>query len=180
MFIGEVIGNLGADAQVKSANGRSFVTFRVANTDRYTDQQGNVKESTDWIDCVYSDTESKVLPYLKQGVKVYVRGRQSLRVYSSKKERAMKAGATIHVMQLELCGGTAESVPRRLIVPETGQVVDVKKFYRANVDTNVLKTGEVAILLDEQNRSYCVEKSTEVYPMPDEQPGTTESDTARE
>ena len=32
MLKASLIGNLGADAQVKSANGREFVTFRVAHS----------------------------------------------------------------------------------------------------------------------------------------------------
>ena len=35
MFKVEVIGNLGADAQVKDANGTKFITFRVAHTEKW-------------------------------------------------------------------------------------------------------------------------------------------------
>ena len=36
-----IIGNLGADAEVKNSNGRDFVTFRVAHSFNSTDSNGN-------------------------------------------------------------------------------------------------------------------------------------------
>ena len=52
MFQSIVIGNLGADAEVKSMNGKEFTTFRVAHSQRWTDEQGQNHEQTQWIDCV--------------------------------------------------------------------------------------------------------------------------------
>lgn len=104
MFKIEVIGNLGADAEVKESNGTKFVTMRIAHTDAYKDEGGNKHEKTLWIDATMNDAESKLLPYLKQGVKVFVRGNASLRVYSSPKDRCMKAGVTVSVREIELVG----------------------------------------------------------------------------
>ena len=43
----EVIGNLGADAQLQVVNGNKFVSFRVANTDSWTDKvTGEIRKST--------------------------------------------------------------------------------------------------------------------------------------
>ena len=48
----EIIGNLGADAQLQEKNGNRFVAFRVANTDKWVDKStGQVIESTQWISC---------------------------------------------------------------------------------------------------------------------------------
>ena len=99
----ELIGNLGADVEVKESNGSKFATFRIADTSLYKTQSGEDKEVTNWIDCSYNNVESKVLPYLKAGVKVFVRGNASLRVYSSKKDRCMKAGLQVSVQEIELC-----------------------------------------------------------------------------
>ena len=38
----EIIGNLGADAEIKQYNGNKFVSFRVAHTDKWVDQQTGV------------------------------------------------------------------------------------------------------------------------------------------
>lgn len=167
----EVIGNLGADAEVKSSNGKQFVTFRVAHTDKWTGEDQVKHESTTWVDCIMSNVESKVIPYLKQGVKVMVRGNMTLRVYSSQKERAMKAGAQINVMELELVGGSTELVPRQLIVPDTGQLVDVSKFYWCNLDTKGMKKEGVKSLFDTANRQYIMDSRGFVVPV---QPDTQE------
>ena len=34
----EMIGNLGADAEIKDHQGRKFVSFRVAHTEKWTDR----------------------------------------------------------------------------------------------------------------------------------------------
>ena len=132
MFKSIVIGNLGADAQVKESNGFKFVTFRVAHTESYTDQSGQKHESTTWIDCIMSNAESKVVPYLKKGTKVYVSGNCSLRVFSSAKYRQMMAGVQINVQNVELLGGSTDEVPRQL-VDANGVIHQIGKFYFAEV-----------------------------------------------
>lgn len=125
----ELIGNLGADAEVKTADGNKFITFRVADSYKVTTSDGKEQFNTNWVDCIISNVDSKVFPYLKSGVKVFVRGNGHTRVYSSKKDRMMKAGLTINVTEIELCGGTTDIVPRQLIDPSTARVIDVQKFY---------------------------------------------------
>lgn len=108
MFRVEVIGNLGADAQVKGENGKEFVSFNVAHTDRWTDNSGTTHETTQWVSCIINDAKSKVVQYLTKGKQVFVRGEARLRVYSSEQARAMVAGITIVVREIELVGGRSE------------------------------------------------------------------------
>ena len=49
-----VIGRIGANAEVKTANGKEFTTFRVAHTNKWKDETGKLNEETIWVDCVYS------------------------------------------------------------------------------------------------------------------------------
>ena len=165
MFKIEVIGNLGSDAEVKESNGSKFVAFRVAHTDKWTQENGEKREVTSWIDCTMSNTESKVLPYLKSGVKVYVRGNASLRVYSSAKDRMMKAGAQVSVSEVELCGGVAELVPRQLIEPETGALIDVNKFYWCNADTKGMKKTDTRTVIDAKGNQYKLDARGFVIPL---------------
>ena len=68
----EIIGNLGADAQLQEKNGNKFVAFRVANTDKWVDKStGQVIESTQWISCTLNGDGGALLPYLK-GVRRYL------------------------------------------------------------------------------------------------------------
>lgn len=160
----ELIGNLGADAQVKEANGAKFVTMRIAHTDRWTDDRGNTKESTIWVDVTFNNAESKVLPFLKAGVKIFVRGNASLRVYSSAKDRCMKAGLTVSAHEIELCGGSSDEVPRELADPNDGHLYKVAKYYQTDVDTSKWKKEDQALLVDRQARRYIVVKGGWVAP----------------
>ncbi len=125
-----LIGYLGADAVVKNINGKEFTTMRIANTSKWTDDAGNVHEETIWIDCNLNGNPA-VNEYLKKGQLVMVQGNTSLRVYSSAKDRCMKAGMTIHVKSIELLGSKSDDVPSVLYNEETGEKVDVKKFYHS-------------------------------------------------
>ena len=96
-----VAGNLGADAEVRGEQGREFTTFRVAHTDRWTGQDGVSHETTTWVDCILNGRPN-VVPYLRKGTQVVVIGTASLRVYSSPRDRCMKAGMQVSVRTVEL------------------------------------------------------------------------------
>ena len=169
MFKVEIIGNLGADAELKESNGSKFVTMRIAHTTTWSKDDGTKQESTIWVDVTLNNDESKVIPYLKQGVRVFVRGNGSLRVYSSKKDRCMKAGLTVSASEIELVGGQSEEVPRLLVHPDSGQLVAVTKYYAANIDTSEWKNDDVGYLVDKKGRQYSLAKGGWVKPIPDAQ-----------
>lgn len=149
----EVIGYLGADAQVKGENGRQFISFNVAHTDRWTDDQGVNHDTTQWVSCIINDPASKVLPYLLKGKSVYVRGNAKLRVFSSEKERRMVAGVTINVQDIELIGGQVDAVPKNLN-DANGVIYPIyKAFY---IDPNIAQ--KPTELLDTQLNKYSVNK----------------------
>ena len=136
MFQSIVIGNLGADAQVKGEQGREFISFRVAHTDRWTDDAGQQHSTTTWVDCAMNG-RPKVLEYLKKGVTVCVIGNGSLRVYSSAKDRCMKAGLQLNVRSIELVSGKSADVPSRLY-DKDGIQHDVKPYYMTDVKSTTL------------------------------------------
>lgn len=166
MFKVEFIGNLGADAEIKESNGSKFVTMRIALTDKWTTDKGEKRESTTWADVTMSNTESKVIPYLKSGVKVFVRGNGNLRVYSSPKEKKMKAGIQCAATEIELCGGVAELVPRQLVEPNDGTLIDVTKYYWCNADTKGMKANDTKLLIDTRGNQYLMDKRGFVAPIP--------------
>lgn len=105
----EIIGNLGADAQLQQVNGNKFVSFRVANTDKWTDKAtGEISVSTQWVSCSLNGDGGGITPYLKKGTKVFVRGNAQFVVYSSAKSRKMEVGINLFVREIELCGSVAE------------------------------------------------------------------------
>ena len=123
----QVIGNLGADAELHQSNGSEFVSFRVAHTESIT-RNGVQTDSVTWVDVTMNGNGGQLLQYLKKGAKVYVDGNVALRVYSSKKDRCMKAGATCFARTVELCGGSSDIVPRELITQD-GILLRVNKYF---------------------------------------------------
>lgn len=128
MLQGNAIGHIGGDAEVKNTNGKEFTTFRIAHSDRWTDEAGQTHETTQWIDCVMNGRPG-VLDYLKKGQMVFVSGSLVCRIYSSAKDRCMKAGVTINVRTLELLGGRGDEIPSVLFDANTGGQVEVKKWF---------------------------------------------------
>lgn len=108
----EIIGNLGADAQLQVTNGNKFVSFRIANTDSWTDKKtGEIIKTTQWVSCSLNGDGGNLLPYLRKGTKIFVRGNAQIVVYSSPKTHQMEAGVNLFVREIELCGGKVEETP---------------------------------------------------------------------
>jgi single-strand DNA-binding protein len=82
-----LIGNLGADPEVRAANdGRKIVNLRIATTERWTAKDGQKKEATSWhAVSVFAEPLAKVAEaYLRKGSKVYVEGSLRTRKYTAK------------------------------------------------------------------------------------------------
>lgn len=150
MFNVSIIGNLGADAQVLNSNGKEYLQFRVAHTDKLKKADGSVQETTVWASC-FLVGGSNLLQYLKRGTKVYCTGNARLDVYSSKKTRRMEAGLTINVIQLELCGGKQEEEFPNILVSKYGEVFNIKKQYYIDVKG---KQGET--FRDKSGKEYVI------------------------
>lgn len=157
MLIATLIGNLGANAEIKTADGREFVSFRVAHNDSYKGADGTRVESSMWVDCTMSCSNGRpaVLPYLTKGTAVCVVGQVSTRVYSSEKDRCMKAGLKIHVQRVELIGAAGDNCPRRLYTKD-GVMVDVLKYFHA-------ETKETT-LYDQRGNAYTIAEGGWVCP----------------
>lgn len=157
MLIATLIGNLGANAEIKTADGREFVSFRVAHNDSYKGADGTRVESSMWVDCTMSCANGRpaVLPYLTKGTAVCVVGQVSTRVYSSEKDRCMKAGLKIHVQRVELIGAAGDNCPRRLYTKD-GVMVDVLKYFHA-------ETKETT-LYDQRGNAYSIAEGGWVCP----------------
>lgn len=76
----EILGNIGNDAQVKDFNGKKYIAFNVAHSEKFKNQQGVETERTTWVS-VLKPGESAVAQYLKKGTPVFVRGDLSVKAY---------------------------------------------------------------------------------------------------
>lgn len=83
MLNSSVIGNLGADAEIKEINGKKCLSFSVAHTENRS--SSNEKESsTIWVHVLWYGQSDNLLNRLKKGTKVYVSGRTQVSIYTSK------------------------------------------------------------------------------------------------
>lgn len=168
-----VIGYLGSDAEVKNSNGKEFTSFRVAHTAKFTDTQNVVHEETTWVDCIMNGS-SAVNEYLKKGQLVYVEGNSSMRVYSSAKDRCMKAGLTINVRSIELLGSKTDEVPANLVRTDTGEMVKVTKFYHASTLVRSQEMPEKINLQSNSGKLFYADRSGWVFKTPENDNNTSD------
>ena len=81
-----LIGNLGADVELRyTQSGAPVASFRVATTERWKGQDGQMQESTEWHSCNAWGKLAEICgKYLQKGSKVYVEGSINTRKWQDK------------------------------------------------------------------------------------------------
>lgn len=95
----EVIGNLGADVKRVDANGVTFFSFNVCDN-----RKVNGNETSMWYTCNLNKVSDKLLPYLKKGQGVFVRGVPRYRVFDSAIHHCKMVGVEVFVNEIQLIG----------------------------------------------------------------------------
>lgn len=103
-----VIGNLGADAQVKSKNGNSFLCFNVAHTARVKSSNGEMVDQTQWVSVTMNHYSENFAKYLVRGTKVYVYGKLFSRIWRDN-QGISNVGLNVLADIVELCGSKADA-----------------------------------------------------------------------
>ena len=103
-----VIGNLGADAQVKSKNGNSFLCFNVAHTARVKSSSGEMVDQTQWVSVTMNHYSENFAKYLVRGTKVYVYGKLFSRIWRDN-QGISYVGLNVLADIVELCGSKADA-----------------------------------------------------------------------
>lgn len=104
------IGHLGKDAIINNVSGKQVINFSIAHTEKFT-TNGEQKEKTIWVECAYW-SDSKVGPYLKKGVQVYVEGTPEVRTYP-KNDGSTGASLSLRVFSVQLLGGNQSAHPQQ-------------------------------------------------------------------
>lgn len=112
----EFVGHIGADAEIKDFNGKRYIAFNVATSERYKDAQGNTVSRTTWVSCL-KPGEGSVVGYLKKGTQVYCRGNLSVRTYTGR--NGVEAGINCTVTELELLGSRQDEQNQQQAQPGT-------------------------------------------------------------
>ena len=102
----DFVGHIGSDAEIKEFNGKRYIAFTVATSERFKDAQGNTVSRTTWVSCL-KPGDGAVVNYLKKGTQVYCRGNLSVKTYTGK--NGVEAGINCTVTELELLGSKPDA-----------------------------------------------------------------------
>lgn len=103
MLTVEIIGNLGRDAEIKEFGGKKYTTFSLAHTENMRASEGKTISKTTWVSVFWYGDGGGIMPYLKKGAKVFVRGRLSTKVVNDKNGYPF-AALTANATEVYLCG----------------------------------------------------------------------------
>lgn len=171
MFTASIIGNLGADAELKTINGKVYLTFRVAHSEKFTKQDGTQIEETTWISCITSQFTS-LHQFLKRGQKVFVSGECKASIVWRPKTRENVVGLSINVRSIELCGGSKQDEIPSMLYDENGVQRAVTKLFWVDVTKD-----KVTNLWDSSSAQYVVTEQGFVYrPTDGSQQGNIQND----
>lgn len=103
-----IIGNLGADPEVRYLDGGAVVAqFNVATTEKYTNRNGDKVEQTEWFRVELWNEQAKVAEkYLKKGNPVYIEGRLRTELWTDK-EGKERTSLRVRASTMQLLGGPA-------------------------------------------------------------------------
>ncbi|HLL94891.1 MAG TPA: single-stranded DNA-binding protein [Spirosoma sp.] len=103
-----IIGNLGADPEVRYLDGGAVVAqFNVATTEKFTNRNGEKVEQTEWFRVELWNEQAKVAEkYLKKGNPVYIEGRLRTEVWTDK-EGKERTSLRVRANTMQLLGGPA-------------------------------------------------------------------------
>ncbi|ADB41946.1 single-stranded DNA-binding protein [Spirosoma linguale] len=107
-----IIGNLGADPEVRYLDGGAVVaTFNVATTEKYTNRNGEKVEQTEWFRVELWNEQAKVAEkYLKKGNSVYVEGRLRTELWTDK-EGKERTSLRVRATTMQLLGSPNSERP---------------------------------------------------------------------
>lgn len=144
----QIIGNLGADAQVYSENGSKFVKLSIADTVHRKKADGSTEEKTTWVSATINGDGGELIQYLKKGTKVYASGDARVKTFHSEKQRALVAGIDLFIRDIQLISVNRDDVPRDLYDIEGNAHAISKWFYSAEVRNQPLysRNGEEFIV----------------------------------
>jgi single-strand DNA-binding protein len=117
-----LIGFLGSDAEVRSANNRSFTTFSLATKSSFKDKNSNQYIShIEWHRCVVFGKLSEFAKMLKKGAHIQVEGELRSRVYSSKETTIDQRIWEIRVGTILKLDRAEKSLPEEQAQDEQGE-----------------------------------------------------------
>ena len=121
------IGNAGANPEVRSFdNGNKIANIRLALSERYTDREGQVKESTEWIPLVFNGKLADIAErFIQKGSQVYVEGKWKTRKWTDQQGNE-HASTEVRVDMLQLLGQRQQQGPVQPAQPAPPQYQQIQ------------------------------------------------------
>lgn len=102
----QLIGNLGANPEVKEFDNNKVANFTIATTDKYKDKDGNLVEKTEWHRVVaWGGLATVAQNYMHKGKQVVVEGKLTHRSYDDSEGKKVYV-TEIVASDIMLLGGT--------------------------------------------------------------------------
>ncbi len=107
-----ILGNLGADPEIRTTSGgQNVANFRVATNRTWTDRSGQRQEQTEWHNIVaWAKLAGIVEQYLKKGDQVYVEGRLQTRSWEDQNGQ-QRWTTEIVAQEMTMLGGSGGGAP---------------------------------------------------------------------
>jgi single-strand DNA-binding protein len=125
-----LIGNLGADPEVRSTNtGTRVATLSIATSRRWTSKSGEQQEKTEWHRVVCWDKLADIAErYLKRGDRLYVEGRIEYRQWEGQ-DGQTKYTTEVRALEMIMLGssGGRDGMPQSAPAP-AGKSSDFSEF----------------------------------------------------
>lgn len=138
-----IIGNLGADPEVKTtSSGLRVATLSIATNSKWSDKDGKSQEATEWHRVVLWGRLAEIAgQYLKKGRQVYIDGRIQTRKWQDRSgQNRYSTEIVAHDMQLL---GTKPQSGGDVADIETGGVVDIQTGGVVDIETEGVGDVEV-------------------------------------
>ncbi len=123
----EIIGRVGADAEVKDFPTSQLISFSVAVSESYTNKQGEKVTNTTWVECSRWTNNVAIAQYIKKGDLIYVEGKMNNRAYLGSDGEA-KVVNGINISHIELLGSKSDSPQSAQPKPERPQANQSNSF----------------------------------------------------
>jgi single-strand DNA-binding protein len=131
-----LIGNLGADPEVRHLENGSIVTrFNIATSERYKNREGQVVEQTEWHRIELWDNLAKIAEqYLKKGNSVYIEGKLRTEEWTDK-EGIQRTTVRIRASAMTLLGSKNDANSNDTAQQSGGMAQTAKPIYTAPTST---------------------------------------------
>lgn len=113
-------GNLTRDPELKFLpSGVAVCNFNVAVNEKYTDAQGQKKESVCFVEVVaWKKTAELAAEYLKKGSPVVVEGKLSQDTWEDKETGKKRSKTKVTASKVHFVGSKGDKAPEPLVVPD--------------------------------------------------------------